>query len=70
MKKIELFKPVTPEVVKRAVLDMSLNRSPGFDGFSATFFNKNWDTVGLDIIKMVQNAYIYLVLSLLNLIVP
>jgi len=41
-----LIRPVTKEEVKQAVFQLNAEKAPGFDGFTAGFFQKNWSLVG------------------------
>jgi len=40
-----LIRPVLKEEVKRAVFQINAEKSPGPDGFTAGFFQKNWSVV-------------------------
>lgn len=48
---------VTPEEVKSALFYISNKKAPGHDGFSATFFKRNWDYVGNDITEAVLEFF-------------
>ena len=44
--------------VKEAVFDIHPDKAPGPDGFSASFFQSNWDIVGEALVKEVQSYFI------------
>lgn len=46
-----------PDEIKDALFSIHPDKAPGPDGFSACFFQKNWDVVGRDIIKEVQDFF-------------
>jgi len=48
-----LLSPFSDEDVRAALFQMAPLKSPGPDGFSADFYQKNWDTVGGDVCKAV-----------------
>ena len=50
-----LDKKVTREEVKHALDQMNPNKTPGPDGMTACFFQKHWDIIGSDIVKVVCN---------------
>ncbi|KAL1208232.1 putative mitochondrial protein [Cardamine amara subsp. amara] len=54
---IELTADPTPEEIKAATFSIHPDKAPGPDGFSASFFHSNWDTVGPTIIKEVQGFF-------------
>lgn len=39
--------PVSPEEVKTALFSVSGKKAPGLDGYTARFFKRNWECVGL-----------------------
>lgn len=43
-----------PDEIKEALFSIHPEKAPGPDGFSACFFQSNWEVVGDDIIKEVQ----------------
>lgn len=48
---------VTEVEIYNAVKQMGPYKSPGPDGFSPIFFQKNWDIVGGSVIKFVKEAF-------------
>ena len=44
------------EEVRAALGQMHLTKAPGLDGMSASFYQKYWDIVGLDVANMVLNV--------------
>lgn len=46
--------PITEEEIKAAMFSIGGLKAPGVDGFPAIFFQKNWNTVGRDVIRSVQ----------------
>ena len=52
-----LTAPVTMEEVKTAVFHMNSFKAPGPDGFQAFFFKEYWEIIGLDVWKMVKQAF-------------
>ena len=48
-----LLQPYTACEIKRALFQMHLSKSPGPDGMSPFFFQKNWYIVGRDVIEAV-----------------
>ncbi|XP_024009751.1 uncharacterized protein LOC112084866 [Eutrema salsugineum] len=47
----------SPEEIKRAVFSIHADKAPGPDGFSASFFHSNWDTVGPEIVTEIQEFF-------------
>ena len=45
------------EEIKEAMFSIHQKKSPGPDGFSACFFQSNWEVVGRDKIKEVQDFF-------------
>ena len=52
-----LTAPVTMEEVKTAVFHMNSFKALGPDGFQAFFFKEYWEIIGLDVWKMVKQAF-------------
>ncbi|XP_020270783.1 uncharacterized protein LOC109845967 [Asparagus officinalis] len=52
-----LASPVTREEIKLAVFTMSDDRSPGPDGFSASFFKTAWNVIGYEMCKAVEEFF-------------
>lgn len=44
-----LCAPYTEADVRRALFDMHPSKAPGPDGFTALFFQKNWQVVGHEV---------------------
>lgn len=53
----KLIKEPSPEEVKEALLAIHADKAPGPDGFSASFFHSNWDTVGPAIVLDIQHFF-------------
>lgn len=49
-----LISPPTPKEIKQACFSIHADKAPGPDGFSASFFQTNWDTVGDKLIVEIQ----------------
>ncbi|KAL9679265.1 hypothetical protein QQ045_017121 [Rhodiola kirilowii] len=47
----KLREPFTEGEIKRALFQMHPTKAPGLDGFSAIFYQSNWDVVGSEIVK-------------------
>lgn len=54
-----LIKIPSPEEIKAALFSINAEKAPGQDGFSACFFQSNWNIVGVDIIEEVQEFFKY-----------
>lgn len=52
-----LSKEVTETEVKAALCYMYPDKSPGTDGMSPGFYQKHWQTVGEDIVKIVKQFF-------------
>ncbi|KAL9678404.1 hypothetical protein QQ045_016248 [Rhodiola kirilowii] len=52
-----LIRGVTEEEIRRAVFQMGATKAPGMDGYSAIFFQSNWELVKRDLIKEVLNFF-------------
>lgn len=52
-----LIAPPTALEVKEALFVIHPDKAPGPDGFSASFFQTNWDVVGPAITKIIQNFF-------------
>ena len=44
----------SPMEIKEAVLSIHADKAPGPDGFSASFFHTNWDSIGPEIVTEIQ----------------
>ncbi|XP_030487638.2 uncharacterized protein LOC115704575 [Cannabis sativa] len=53
-----LLAPVTEEEVSKAVKQMHPDKSPGPDGMTPGFYQRNWNVVGTDVIKLVRNFFL------------
>ncbi|CAM8958980.1 unnamed protein product [Rhodiola kirilowii] len=51
-----LTAPFSEGEVKRALYQMHPSKAPGLDGFSAMFYQVNWDIVGPEVVKEVLNC--------------
>ncbi|XP_020259065.1 uncharacterized protein LOC109835503 [Asparagus officinalis] len=49
--------PVTKDEIKRAVFSMADNKSPGPDGYGASFFKSAWSTIGDEVILAVEEFF-------------
>ncbi|XP_013751397.2 uncharacterized protein LOC106453727 [Brassica napus] len=52
-----LIRDPTAEEIKEATFAINLDKAPGPDGFSASFFQANWEVVGPTVIKEVQHFF-------------
>ncbi|GAA0167130.1 hypothetical protein LIER_22132 [Lithospermum erythrorhizon] len=52
-----LAAPVSNEEIRWALFDIGDERAPGPDGFTASFFKANWDTVREDVVRAVREFY-------------
>lgn len=46
---------MTKEEVKEATFHMHPDKVPGPDGMTPTFFQKNWNVVGREVIQMIRD---------------
>jgi hypothetical protein len=53
----ELCRIPTPQEIKKALFDMPTLKAPGPDGFPVLFYEKYWDIVGNNVIKVVLNFF-------------
>nr|KYP32891.1 Transposon TX1 uncharacterized [Cajanus cajan] len=49
--------PITMEEVRRAVMSMGTFKAPGPNGFQPFFFKQYWEIVGVDLWRMVSEAF-------------
>lgn len=49
----ELEKPFTPAEVRTALFQMAPSKAPGFDGYTAGFYQRHWALVGDDVTQGV-----------------
>ncbi|CAM8911363.1 unnamed protein product [Rhodiola kirilowii] len=52
-----LTRDVSEEEIRRAIFQMGATKAPGLDGFSAIFFQSNWNLIKADFIKEVQGVF-------------
>jgi hypothetical protein len=50
----QLIRSPSAEEIKAAAFSIHADKAPGPDGFSAGFFQENWNSVGPAIVKEVQ----------------
>lgn len=53
----ELLKPIQDKEVKDAPFQMNPDKAPGPDGMTPGFFQKFWNIVGADLIRIVRNFF-------------
>lgn len=53
----ELDKEITREEIEWSIRSMPLEKAPGPDGFSASFYKTHWDIIKKDYIRMAKNFY-------------
>ncbi|KAG7534390.1 Ribonuclease H-like superfamily [Arabidopsis thaliana x Arabidopsis arenosa] len=53
----KLTREISPEEVKKALFSLHPDKAPGPDGMTAFFYQKFWDLIGPDLIKLVQNFH-------------
>lgn len=54
---LELIKIVTEEEIKNALFDIGNEKAPGPDGYTSTFFKKNWETAGKDLVAAIKEFF-------------
>lgn len=52
-----LIQPVSMEEVKKALFSIHGDKAPGPDGYNSTFYQKNWEIVGLDLVHAIQHFF-------------
>lgn len=55
---MELLKQVSEVEVKEALFQMNLDKAPGPDGMTPSFYQKHWPIVGKDIVDTVRNFFL------------
>uniref|UniRef100_A0A803PVR0 Reverse transcriptase domain-containing protein n=1 Tax=Cannabis sativa TaxID=3483 RepID=A0A803PVR0_CANSA len=53
----ELLAPILEEEVRNALFQMHPDKAPGPDGMTPGFYQRCWNTVGADIIKLVRDFF-------------
>eukprot|EP00253_Pinus_taeda_P027567 PITA_27567 len=53
----ELDKEITREEIEWSIRSMPLDKAPGPDGFSTSFYKTHWDIIKKDYIRMAKNFY-------------
>lgn len=48
----------SPAEIKEATFLIHADKAPRLDGFSASFFHSNWETIGDDIVKEIQGFFV------------
>ncbi|KFK24637.1 hypothetical protein AALP_AA8G005400 [Arabis alpina] len=54
---LKLIEDPSGEDIKLAVFAIHADKAPGPDGFSASFFHSNWDTIGTEIVPEIQEFF-------------
>ncbi|KAL8124336.1 hypothetical protein AgCh_012113 [Apium graveolens] len=54
---VQLMKEITEEEVREAIFHMHPDKAPGPDGMTPTFFQKHWNVVRKDVIKMTRDFF-------------
>lgn len=52
-----LIKPPSPQEIRESVFSIRADKAPGPDGFSASFFQSNWEAIGAEIIAEIQTCF-------------
>lgn len=52
-----LIRKPSPSEIKEATFAIHPDKAPGPDGFSASFFQANWDVVGLAVVQEIQGFF-------------
>jgi len=52
----QLSKPFMGSEIKRAIFDMNSFKAPGPDGYQALFFQKDWNTIGNQLIQLALDT--------------
>lgn len=52
-----LAREISPSEVRVALFQMKAWKAPGVDGFQAGFYQKCWESVGKDLVNLVQDAF-------------
>ncbi|KAG7556714.1 Ribonuclease H domain [Arabidopsis suecica] len=53
----DLLRPVTDLEIRDAVFAIGADRAPGFDGFTAAFYQQFWDLISSDVCSMVRHFF-------------
>lgn len=54
---LQLLREQTEEEVKIALIQMNRDKAPGPDGMTLAFFQKHWEIVGGDIIRLTKHFF-------------
>lgn len=54
----DLIKVPDFEEVRRVVMHLNPDKSPGPDGFNGAFFREFWEIIGVDLVKAVQSIFL------------
>lgn len=54
---VQLMKEITEGEVREAIFHMHPDKAPGPDGMTPAFFQKHWNVVGKDVIKMTRDFF-------------
>ncbi|KAL3646608.1 hypothetical protein CASFOL_009575 [Castilleja foliolosa] len=54
---IDLVRAVSSDEIKRTLFSIADDKSPGPDGFSAHFYKKSWDIVGVQFCKAIKEFF-------------
>lgn len=52
-----LSREVTVEEIKEALFNISVDKSPGPDGYTSAFYRKHWDFIGGDLVSAVKEFF-------------
>jgi hypothetical protein len=59
----QLEKPITEEELLGAIRKGSTNKAPGVDGFGIEFYKMNWETIGPDLLELMNNMFLHQMLT-------
>ncbi|GJV00076.1 protein LAZ1 [Tanacetum coccineum] len=52
-----MLRSVTNEEIKKAMFDIGDDKAPGPDGYTTTFFKRDWDMIGLDVCNAIHDFF-------------